>query len=103
MDKMDQDVMSLDMMLHCRLVAGLWGLPETGGAPVKVGVAWIDVITGLNAGNAILAALFHKMKTGECNILISLWDCAIAALVNQAHNALASGKDPNRWVLHILI
>ena len=37
------------------------------------------------------------MKTGEArNIDISLWDSAIAALVNQAHNALASGKDPQR-------
>ena len=70
---------------------------ESDGAPVKVGVAWIDVITGLNASNAILAALIHKMKTGKAqNIDISLWDCAIAALVNQAHNALASGKDPQR-------
>ena len=70
---------------------------EPNGPPAKVGVAWIDVITGLNASNAILAALFHKMKTGEArNIDISLWDSAIAALVNQAHNALASGKDPQR-------
>ena len=70
---------------------------EPNGAPAKVGVAWIDVITGLNASNAILAAIIHKMKTGESKkIDISLWDCAIAALVNQAHNALASGKDPQR-------
>ena len=70
---------------------------EPAGAPAKVGVAWIDVITGLNAANAILAAIIHKMKTGESKkIDISLWDCAIAALVNQAHNALASGKDPQR-------
>ena len=32
---------------------------EAEGAPVKVGVAWIDIITGLYAGNAILAA--HKV------------------------------------------
>ena len=70
---------------------------DPNGAPAKVGVAWIDVITGLNASNAILAAIIHKLKTGESKkIDISLWDCAIAALVNQAHNALASGKDPQR-------
>ncbi len=68
---------------------------ETDGAPVKVGVAWIDVITGLNAANAILAALFKKERTGEASTIdISLWDCALAALVNQAHNAMASGVDP---------
>ena len=70
---------------------------EPNGAPAKVGVAWIDVITGLNASNAILAAIIHKMKTGESKkIDISLWDCAIAALVNQAHNAIASGENPTR-------
>jgi len=70
---------------------------EQDGGPAKVGVAWIDVITGLNAGNAILAALFDKERTGTIRkIDISLWDCAIAALVNQAQNMLASGKSPER-------
>ncbi len=85
-----------DVALQARSgIMSITGEPE--GPPAKVGVAWIDVITGLNASNAILAALFHKQKTGESkHIDISLWDCAIAALVNQAHNALASGKDPQR-------
>jgi len=70
---------------------------EQDGGPAKVGVAWIDVITGLNAGNAILAALFDKERTGTIRkIDISLWDCAIAALINQAQNMLASGKNPER-------
>ena len=70
---------------------------EADGPPNKVGVALIDVITGLNAVSAILAALLHKEKTGVAkNIEISLWDCAIAALVNQAHNFLESGKSPHR-------
>ena len=68
---------------------------EEGGGPVKVPVAWIDVITGLYAGNAILSALFHKEKTGKTTHLdISLWDCAIASLVNQGQNQLISGNDP---------
>ena len=71
------------------------GEPDKG--PSKVGVAWIDVITGLTAGNAILAALFEKERTGTIRkIDISLWDCAIASLVNQAQNFLASGKNPKR-------
>ena len=83
-------------MWHCKPAVALWGsLVRADASPVKVGVAWIDVITGLNAGNAILAALYHKEKTGESmQIDISLWDCAVAALVNQAHNAMASGKNP---------
>lgn len=68
---------------------------EKNGGPIKVPVAWIDVITGLYAGNAILSALFYKERTGKSTHLdISLWDCAIASLVNQGQNQLISGKDP---------
>lgn len=68
---------------------------EPDGGPVKVGVAWIDIITGLYAGNAILASLFHKERTGINNHLdISLWDCAIASLANQGQNQIVSGEDP---------
>tara|TARA_B100000902_G_C27270009_1_gene895800 strand:+ start:174 stop:1202 length:1029 start_codon:yes stop_codon:yes gene_type:complete len=85
-----------DLSLQAR--SGIMSITgEPGKNPSKVGVAWIDVITGLNAGNAILAALFDKERTGKIRkIDISLWDCAIAALVNQAQNFLASGKNPER-------
>lgn len=85
-----------DLSLQAR--SGIMSITgEPGNNPSKVGVAWIDVITGLNAGNAILAALYDKEKTGKIRrIDISLWDCAISALVNQAQNFLASGKNPKR-------
>ena len=91
-----RDEPGYDIALQAR--SGIMSITgDADGPPAKVGVAWIDVITGLNASNAILAALIHKMKTGKTkHIDISLWDCAIAALVNQAHNVLASGKDPAR-------
>ena len=70
---------------------------ETDGAPVKVGVAWIDVLTGLTAGNAILAALFHRERTSEGQIIdLSLYDVALMAMVNQAQNWIATGEDPGR-------
>ena len=89
-----RDEPGYDVALQAR--SGIMSITgEAGGAPVKVGVAWIDVITGLNAANAMLAALFHKQRTGlATHIDISLWDCALAALVNQAHNAMASGENP---------
>ncbi|MDP6188029.1 MAG: CoA transferase [Candidatus Poseidoniaceae archaeon] len=89
-----RDEPGYDVALQAR--SGIMSITgEPNAAPVKVGVAWIDVITGLNAANAILAALFKKERTGEAtHIDISLWDCAIAALVNQAHNAMASGENP---------
>lgn len=68
---------------------------EPDGGPVKVGVAWIDIITGLYAGNAILASLFHRERTGtRTHLDISLWDCAIASLANQGQNQIVSGDDP---------
>ena len=68
---------------------------EPDGGPVKVGVAWIDIITGLYAGNAILGSLYHRERTGVCNHLdISLWDCAIASLANQGQNQIVSGDNP---------
>ena len=69
---------------------------DAEGAPAKVGVAWIDVMTGMNAVSSILAALYHREKTGEgARIDISLWDTALASLVNQGHNAL-TGITPGR-------
>ena len=68
---------------------------QEGASPVKVGVAWIDIITGLYAGNAILAALFERERSGKTQRLdISLWDCAIASLANQGQNFLISGENP---------
>lgn len=91
-----KDEPGYDLSLQAR--SGIMSITgDLNGDPVKVGVAWIDVITGLNAGNAILAALFDKERTGNIRkIDISLWDCAIAALVNQAQNMLASGNNPDR-------
>lgn len=68
-----------------------------GEAPIKVGVAWIDVITGLLASNAIQAAYIHRLRTGQGQrIDLSLWDAAQMALVNQAQNMLVTGSDPIR-------
>lgn len=91
-----RDEPGYDLSLQAR--SGIMSITgEADSGPAKVGVAWIDVITGLTAGNAILAALFEKERTGKIRTIdISLWDCAIAALVNQAQNFLASGKNPER-------
>lgn len=68
-----------------------------GGGPQKVGVAVVDILTGLYATNAILAALFHREKTGEAQqIDIALLDVQVATLANQAGNYLLSGELPQR-------
>ena len=56
---------------------------ESEGPPVKVGVAWIDVLTGFAATSAILAALYHRNRTGEGQIIdLSLFDVALMSMVN---------------------
>lgn len=91
-----RDEPGYDLALQAR--SGIMSITgDANGPPAKVGVAWIDIITGLYAGNAILAALFDYERTGRIrHIDISLWDCAIASLANQAQNVLASGQDPVR-------
>jgi formyl-CoA transferase len=75
------------------------GLPdgEPGGGPMRVGVAVVDLFTGLYTCTAILAALYRREKTGEgAHIDAALFDTQLAMLANQASNALISGKDPPR-------
>ena len=75
------------------------GLPDDvpGGGPMRVGVAVVDLFTGLYTCVAILSALYRREKTGEgAHIDMALFDTQLAMLANQASNALVSGKDPPR-------
>jgi crotonobetainyl-CoA:carnitine CoA-transferase CaiB-like acyl-CoA transferase len=87
------------------LIQGMGGLMSVtghpdghvGGGPMKAGVALVDIMTGLYASNAILAALHHRNADG-CgqHIDISLLDVQVAALANQAANYLVGGEVPAR-------
>jgi crotonobetainyl-CoA:carnitine CoA-transferase CaiB-like acyl-CoA transferase len=71
---------------------------EPDGEPMKVGVAIVDVLAGLNAATAILAALRRRELTGEGDLVeVSLLDSALAALVNVGANALLTGDEPARY------
>jgi crotonobetainyl-CoA:carnitine CoA-transferase CaiB-like acyl-CoA transferase len=64
------------------------------GPPYKVGVALVDVLTGLHATAGVLAAL----QGGEgARIEVPLLDSGLAALVNVAQNALVTGLEPDRY------
>ena len=65
---------------------------EPDGEPVKVGVALLDVVTGLQVAIGILAALHERARTGRGrHISVSLFDAGVAAMVNQAANHLLGG------------
>jgi crotonobetainyl-CoA:carnitine CoA-transferase CaiB-like acyl-CoA transferase len=87
------------------LIQGMGGLmsltgrsdAEEGAGPQKVGVALVDVMTGLYATIAVLAALSHRDRTGEGqHIDMALLDVQVATLANQASNYLTSGMAPRR-------
>jgi crotonobetainyl-CoA:carnitine CoA-transferase CaiB-like acyl-CoA transferase len=83
------------------LIQGMGGLMsitgEPDGAPQKVGVAVVDLMTGLYASTAILAALHHRSQTGlGQHIDLALFDVQAAMLANQASTYLLSGEIPTR-------
>lgn len=71
---------------------------EVDGAPMKVGVAIADVVTGMNAVQAILAALFVRERTGKGQFIdLALLDSAVAVLANVGSAALVTQKAPRRF------
>jgi len=69
-----------------------------GGGPQKAGVAIADLMTGMYASVAVLAALAHRDRTGEGQAIdMALLDVQVAMLANVGSNYLASGKAPRRW------
>ena len=70
---------------------------EPDGEPMKSGVAFADIFTGLYASNAILAALLARERTGGgCHIDMALLDTQLAVLSNQAQHYLLTQSAPPR-------
>ena len=79
-------------------LAGLMSVTgEPDGEPTKAGVAVLDVVTGLYAAIGVLAALRERDATGHGrHVGVALFDAGVAAMVNQAANALIGGLVPGR-------
>jgi crotonobetainyl-CoA:carnitine CoA-transferase CaiB-like acyl-CoA transferase len=74
-------------------IMSITGDPE--GPPMKVGVGIADVMTGMYASTAILAALRHRDATGQGqHIDTCLLDTQVSWLINEGTNYLVSGKVP---------
>ncbi len=80
-------------------MAGIMSI--TGGAdgePMKVGVGIADIVCGLYASTAILAALRHRDATGQGqHIDLGLFDSTLSWLANVATNFFVGGEDPKRY------
>jgi len=83
------------------MIQGLGGIMDlTGdpeGEPQKIGVAYVDIFTGVYSVVGILAALRRRDQAGEgAHLDMALLDVQTSVLANQAMNYLASGKPPRR-------
>jgi crotonobetainyl-CoA:carnitine CoA-transferase CaiB-like acyl-CoA transferase len=71
---------------------------DGAGEPYKVGVAIVDVSTGLHTALAILAALHHRGQSGQGQYIdMALYDTQLSWLVNVASAYLVSGEPPQRY------
>jgi formyl-CoA transferase len=76
------------------------GVPDgmPGAGPQKGGIGVADLFTGMYSTVAVLAALYHRSRTGKGqHIDISLLDCMIAGMSNLNTSYLASGIPPTRY------
>ena len=89
----DEERPGYDFLVQARGgVMGITGQP--GGEPTKVGVAISDIVCGLFASNAILAALHRRDATGQgARIEVPLFESTLGWLANRGQEYLVSGED----------
>ena len=70
---------------------------EADGPPIKVGVALVDVLTGIHAATAILAALVGRLRSGRgAHLDVAMHEVGVHALVNVSQSALSTGQPARR-------
>ncbi len=79
-------------------IMSITGASGEAGEPCKVGVAIVDISTGLHAAISLLAALHHRTVTGQGQAIdIALFDTQLSWLANVATSYLVSGEAPQRY------
>jgi crotonobetainyl-CoA:carnitine CoA-transferase CaiB-like acyl-CoA transferase len=84
------------------VIQGETGLMALNGEaeqpPLKFGVAIVDMMTGMYAAQAVLAALFRRERTGRGRLIeMALYDCGIMISSYYALDAMLLGRDPRRY------
>ena len=94
----DENRPGYDFLVQARAgIMGITGFPDPDGEPTKVGVAIADIVCGLHASTAILAALRRRAETGEgCRIEVPLFESTLSWLANRGQEYLISGEDKGR-------
>jgi crotonobetainyl-CoA:carnitine CoA-transferase CaiB-like acyl-CoA transferase len=94
----DEQRPGYDFLVQARAgIMGITGFPEPEGQPTKVGVAIADIVCGLYAATAILAALRRRDATGEgARIEVPLFESTLSWLANRGQEYLVSGEDKGR-------
>jgi crotonobetainyl-CoA:carnitine CoA-transferase CaiB-like acyl-CoA transferase len=79
--------------------AGLMAINgEASQPPLKFGVAVVDMMTGMYAAQAVLAALFRRERTGKGQLVeMSLYDCGLMVTGYYGLDAMLLGHDPERY------
>jgi crotonobetainyl-CoA:carnitine CoA-transferase CaiB-like acyl-CoA transferase len=90
------DVAGYDFLAQA--MGGLMSITgDADGEPHKVGVALVDMMAGLHAAIGILAALRHRDRTGEGQLVeVDLLSTTLFSLANQASGWLTAGVVPGR-------
>lgn len=71
---------------------------EAGQPPLKFGVAVVDLMTGMYAAQAVLAALFQRERTGRGRLIeLALYDCGLMVTGYYGLDAMQLGRDPQRY------
>jgi crotonobetainyl-CoA:carnitine CoA-transferase CaiB-like acyl-CoA transferase len=83
------------------VLQGFTGLMSITGAadgpPMKVGVAAVDVLTGVHAAAAMLSALVGRLRgRGGCHLDVALFEVGVVSLVNVSQGALVTGQPARR-------
>jgi crotonobetainyl-CoA:carnitine CoA-transferase CaiB-like acyl-CoA transferase len=79
--------------------AGLMAMNgEAGQAPLKFGVAAVDLFTGMYAAQGVLAALYDRERSGQGrHVEMALFDCGLMITAYYGMEALLAGEDPPKY------